>query len=49
MKNLIISVLATYIFYTQFCEVKNVLVLPFLVLFFYMVCYQAENIKEIFR
>lgn len=32
MKNLIISVLATFIFYTQFCEVKLPYVMPMLAL-----------------
>lgn len=32
MKNLIIAVLATIIFYTQFCEVKMPIVMPVLVL-----------------
>lgn len=50
MKNLIIAILGTYIFYTQFCVVKGIEIIPFafLIIWFSLISIDlyAEDRKE---
>ena len=44
MKNLIIASLSTYIFYTQFCVVKIPALIPLMVLVFFMLFAEIDDI-----
>lgn len=46
MKNLIIAILATYVFYTDFCVVRLWYVIPFMFLVFWLV---VAGIDELIR
>ena len=43
MKNLIISVLLTFIFYTQFCEIKIPYIMPVLALIVWMIISEIDE------
>ena len=44
MKNIIISMLITYIFYTDFCEVKLWYLMPFIFLIFWAMLAGVEDL-----
>jgi len=46
MKNIIISILATIIFYTQFCEIKMWYVMPVFTLCVYIAIAEIECVIE---
>lgn len=48
MKNIIISILATYIFYTDFCVVDLPVVIPFVVLLFWAVLEETEELATVY-
>ena len=49
MKNLIISILATIIFYTQFCEIKMQLLMPVIVLILFAFIEETESVFKEYR
>lgn len=48
MKNLIIAIMATYIFYTDFCVVELPVVIPFVVFLFWTVLEEAEELATVY-
>ena len=48
MKNLIIAMMATYIFYTDFCVMHIPVVIPFVVFLFWAVLEEAEELATVY-
>ena len=46
MKNLIISILTTYVIYTRFFEVKMPVIIPFLVLFIFVILLEIDALHK---
>ena len=49
MKNLIISILATIIFYTQFCEIKMPILMPVVTLILFALIVETESVFKEYR
>lgn len=48
MKNFLIAVMATYIFYTDLCVVQMPIIIPFLVFLFWAVLEEAEEVVTVY-
>lgn len=46
MKNLIISILSSYVIYTRFFEVKMPVIIPFLVLFIFVILLEIDALHK---
>lgn len=49
MKNIIISILATVIFYTQFCEVKMPMAMPFFALLVFLMLAEVDCLIDDYK
>lgn len=49
MKNLIIAILATYIFYTDICTVRIPVTLPLILFTFWLIIAESEEQLKVFR